>query len=318
MSSPVALTGLDGSNPLGYLAALGALVVMTENAGPEGPRPRLSWRNSGRWVPRLSEVPDIDTIAGHVVADAESWAAEPLLEFAYVADGTQIVPPDTRGAVRDLKPKPELLRELMMNLAAAFPASRRSTNLVTSLATETAQDRTKGNVKPTAFHFTAGQQTFLAMIDELRAGLTPDDAAEALVGPWRRSSDLPTMRWDAAAPRDYALRAVNPAGPGEKPRGVPAADWLAFRGLTLFPVADVAGRLETTCITGGWKDAVFSWPIWTAQADLASIRSLLSCWQALADKPAEWDGRGVAIGFRSRITRSDQGGYGNFGPARPF
>ncbi len=317
MSSPVALTGLDGSNPLGYLAALGALVVMTENAGPEGPRPRLSWRNSGRWVPRLSEVPDIDTIARHVVADAESWGTEPLLAFAYVADGTQIVPADARGAIRDLKPKPELLRELMMNLALAFPASRRSTNLVTSLATETAQDRSKGNVKPTAFHFTTGQQTFLAMVDALRRGLTHADAVEALQGPWRRASVLPTMRWDAGGSREWALRAVNPAGPGERPKGVPAADWLAFRALAFFPVADVSGSLATTCTTGRGTELQFTWPIWTVPAECPSVRSLLSCWQVLAGKPADWDGRGVALGFRCRITRNVHG-YGNFGPARPF
>jgi CRISPR-associated endonuclease/helicase Cas3 len=46
------LTGLDGANPLAFLAAIGTLVVL----GREAPSARLSWCRSAIWVPVLSGV----------------------------------------------------------------------------------------------------------------------------------------------------------------------------------------------------------------------------------------------------------------------
>jgi hypothetical protein len=48
------LTGLDGANPLGFLAALGTLVSLHEaRIG----NPKLSWRAGPHWVPLLHELP---------------------------------------------------------------------------------------------------------------------------------------------------------------------------------------------------------------------------------------------------------------------
>lgn len=50
MSGEIELSGLDGANPLGFLAALGTLVTL-ESAGEAGAR--LRWRRLQRWVPVL-------------------------------------------------------------------------------------------------------------------------------------------------------------------------------------------------------------------------------------------------------------------------
>src|SRR5581483_9015683 len=47
------LDGLDGANPLGYLSALGALVV-AHAAGET--RSRLAWQRRGRWVPVMHDL----------------------------------------------------------------------------------------------------------------------------------------------------------------------------------------------------------------------------------------------------------------------
>ena len=45
------LTGLDGSNPLGFLAALGTLVALDHQTSELETRPRLGWRLAGVWRP---------------------------------------------------------------------------------------------------------------------------------------------------------------------------------------------------------------------------------------------------------------------------
>jgi hypothetical protein len=45
----VELAGLDGANPLGFLAAVGLLRVVSRIAAES--RPRLAWRAEGRWLP---------------------------------------------------------------------------------------------------------------------------------------------------------------------------------------------------------------------------------------------------------------------------
>lgn len=315
MSRPIVLEGLDGSNPLGFFAALGVLRVLDDAARREGrERPRLAWCEEGRWRPHVFGMASIDEVIDTIVADGPSWVEEPILTFAYDSLG-QRVEPGTKGAIRDLKPRPEVMRAFLAELASAESRGR-SADLLAALATEITVDQ-KGNVKPTAFHFTAGQQTFLEMVAKLREGLVREHFVEALVGPWRRASRLPTLKWDASAPREYALRATNPAGKGEKPQGVPGADWLAFLALSFFPVAVRGKRLATACVTGGWKRGTFSWPLWVCPAGLPAVRSLLASWGEGAE-PGARTARGVAIAFRSRIRRSDQGGYGSFSPAEPF
>ncbi len=48
------LTGLDGGNPLGFLSALGALLVLRQSACPQA---RLGWRRTVTWQPLLTGIP---------------------------------------------------------------------------------------------------------------------------------------------------------------------------------------------------------------------------------------------------------------------
>lgn len=52
-SEPLELSGLDGANPLGFLAALGTLVTLRQ-AGHD--RAKLGWRRSVTWIPVLNGV----------------------------------------------------------------------------------------------------------------------------------------------------------------------------------------------------------------------------------------------------------------------
>ena len=164
------MTGLDGGNPLGFLAALGVVNAATEAGAPV----RLAWEDAGgTWRPRLSGWSDgLEALVALLDRDRAACANEPALAIQY--DGK-----------RDLKPPPAELRRVLAEAAAACSqGKRRTVDWLAAFATDVAVDN-NGNAKPTALHFTAGQQQFLKMVLELQAGVTPADLLEAVRGPWR-------------------------------------------------------------------------------------------------------------------------------------
>lgn len=290
------LSGLDGNNPLGFLAALGVLAAATDGSSEV----RLRWLYEGAWRPVLtSSYAGVDMLIERLDADRQDCIEDPALTLEYEGK-------------KDLKPPPGRFRHFLTQLAASAAATnRRSVDWASAFATDVAVDN-KGNTKPTALHFTAGQQQFLEMVIELVNNVTKGDLREAIEGPWRYERPLPVLGWDATSSRDYALRATDPST--DKKRGVPGADWLALRGLTFLPTVPVAKRVLTTGCVGGWKDGRFRWPLWTVSLPSAVIRSAL-CLDPERMTMRERTARGIGAWFSSGIKRSDQGGYGSFEPA---
>jgi hypothetical protein len=290
------LTGLDGTNPLGFLAALGVLQAVSEGT----PSACLEWRHEGTWRPVLrSAYAGMDGLIAALDADRRNCAVDPALELEYQGK-------------RDLKPLPCRFRQFLVALSTTATATnRRSLDWASAFATDVAVDN-NGNTKPTALHFTAGQQQFLQMVLELARKVVPEDLQEAVAGPWTYLRPLPVMGWDATASRDYALRASDPST--DKKLGVPGADWLAIRGLAFLPTMPQGRRLLTTACVGGWKNGEFHWPLWTVPLTDPVIRSVLrQRWSAMPQ--SERQARGIRAVFSSPIKRSDQGGYGSFEPA---
>ncbi len=292
------LTGLDGTNPLGFLAALGALDVL-------GGEARLTWRDLDAWRPAILGAASDPVDA--VMDDLATWADEPVIALEYGKAK------DEGRRARDLKPPPGVYRAFLERLVGDASAStRRSVDFAAAFATDVAVDN-GGNTKPTALHFTAGQQEFLDMVRKLAGGVTRDDVRDALYGPWRYERPLPVLQWDATASRDYALRAGDPAK--EKKTGVPGADWLAFRGLRFIGVVPRGDRILTTGCSGEWKTGRFRWPLWTVPLGPGTVTSLLRHPTLEAMGEAERRARGIGLVLRSGIRRTEQGGYGSFTPA---
>lgn len=214
-----------------------------------------------------------------------------------------------------MKPPPEFGREFLVSLAAeASPDNRLSVDWAASFLTGIAVDN-NGKTKPTALHFTAGQQKFLAMARELQQQVELTDLLEAVVGPWAYSRPLPVLGWDATSSRDYALRAGNPSL--EKKLGVPGADWLAFRGLAFLATVPSGQEILTPCCFGKWKSGRFRWPLWDVPLSQKVVESALRMrFDTMSAR--ERMGRGIPIIFECSIRRSDQGGYGSFSPSRPL
>lgn len=301
------LTGLDPSNPLGFLAALGLLKVLSWRASSDDAQPTLHFAGAGIGVPVLGTTLSYDEVRETVLADAADQADCPALQLAYDNDGLA-VPHTAREAVRDLKPAPAEAASFLVRMSRGNP---RAAEIAAGFFSECAQDN-NGRTKPTALHFTAGQQSFLSMVEDLRQGVTGGDVDEALLGPWIGASALPSLSWDSTATRNYALRATDPSS--DKRGSVPAANWLAFQALSFFPVAVSHGRLRTTAVTGSWKTSTLIWPLWAEPLPSRVVAGLLRTnFSGMTGR--ERAVSGVTYVLSSSIQRSDQGGYGSFAPA---
>ena len=299
----VELNGLSGSTPIGFFAALGALAALDRQA-PEL-EAKLGWTDTIVPRARIEGPSAIDQVIELVEADRIAWSDSKVLHSG--PDG---------APVADIKPTADGIRAwARLVRSGASPENRRDVDHFSALLAEDALAG-KNDAKPTHFHFTAGQQRFVTMLRELQASTAHSAFEEAIAGPWMYEAKLPVMAWDVRGSRPYALRGTNPSK--DVSTGVPGADWLAFVGLTFFPVAR-SGRphgdpLKTTGCGGSWKSGFFRWPLWEPGLSAPVIRSLLA-WQGIGgeDLPTRRL-RGVFKLLEAPIRRSDQGGYGSFGP----
>lgn len=304
----IELRPLDGGNPLGFLAALGTLVVADRMLGPT--RARLSWVDEVRPYPLL-DVESVDQLVEAVMADRDAWVGVPGLDF----------PPPPAPPWDEVKVAPADVRR-WLQACHEYEAhdGGRSLGLASALVAEGSLAENKEEAKPSDLHFTTGQQKFLAMARRLRDGLTGGHVREAVVGPWRYKSHLKSFKWDVTDDRVYALAATNPATDAKLT--VPGAEWLALMGLSLLGVTARRGagsdRTLTPGTSGSWKSGSFTWALWAAPLGVDTVRSVLTVPELTGiDGPApalDVQARGLLRVYRSVITRSNQGGYGSFRP----
>ena len=295
------LPGLEGTNPLGFLAALGVQVVFSN----EDAQPRLWWS---------------DDVTPHAIVDeaftVERVAARALEAFAHWNDSPAANPRRTDGSRMpkgdELKLLPGDIREYLRQ-AVRWDWSGR---LATALVAEGSLDN-KREAKPSDFYFTAGQMKFLHMARKILNTVSREEIKAGLEGPWRYESELPSLGWDVTDDRVYALRADNPSP--EKKLTNPGPEALALLGLSTHPVFAGRSRTDTQGCSGSWKAGWYSWPLWRRPASPHAVKSLLA--HAYDHHPAAsgrdrwYRGWGVSTILRSPIRRTDQGGYGTFGPS---
>lgn len=291
------IQAIDGSNPLGFLAALGLHRILAALEKDT----RLRWELTHQWVPVLEGVDHVDVI-DEVMADLEWWRNEntPSLDFAVGAE----------RKVQDLKHPPAKYRAWMSE--ALSTADRTLADYVAAYATGVVVDGS-GQTKPTSFHFAAGNMRFMDSALELREALTRSDVEEVISGPLVGREGVKHFRWNAGSERLRALSSFNPSK--TKDRTYPALSWLAFHALPSFPVVAQRGRVRTPGFHGFGRRELFRWPLWTPGLCLEEVLPLLQ--RDVATWPtATRRARGVAVVLESRVLRAGQG-YGNFAPSTP-
>lgn len=296
----IELEGVDGSNPLGFLAALGLLRVI--------PGAKLGFSDNGSFRAFVDGLDSSKSELGRLISD-DAKAAEDCRapwRFAYTKAATKKQGPQE---VADLKPPPDDFKKFLAICIDDWLKGRdEAAAYATAYATDVAVDG-KGNTKPTAFHFTAAQQTFLGAVEGIRASVTQEWVEKSL---FEGHAERPgsNLRWDPGSERNWALMANDPSGDGTRVDA--PLEWLAFRGLPLLPSFPRGTRIITTGVVGRGSDMTLTWPLWTVPGSQQTIRSVLQVdWTRDAK---ERRARGIVAICSSAIRRTSQG-FGNFGPS---
>ncbi len=294
--STIVLTGLRADNPLGFLAALGTLRVLTL-ADPERP-PRMGWvMHGGAWRPVVDAGFNLTEEAFSSMVDAalQMFGGRLALDFA---DDTCIAP--------------DVFRRFVLEAARQATADdRRKADFCAAFGCEAYVDR-QGRVSDTALRTMsgAGNQHFVAFMRSLCDCTNRDHVHEALFGPWRWNDPPPSMRWDPVDDRRYALRWRDPKR--DKIKTVRGANRLAIEGLAMFSTVPRVGGVETM----GFREREWLWPVWEPLIPQPVVQSLLGLAE-MYDRPIPTHvlrPLGVVAVLRSQ--RRTVGQYRNFSPAR--
>lgn len=298
----IELSGLDGSNLLGFLAALGTLRVLTL-ASPEAPV-RMSWREQGWWLP---------VVHHHSIDSADDL----LAILAEQVCGPQTINPALEIA-EDLVLSRSEFREILTGaLTRASAKARQEADFLTALGSEFLGSGTKREqMTDTEFRTMsgAGHQHFLGFMKELAQTTEQDHLRRTLFYAWCYADGRPSLRFDATDYRPHALRAEDPSG--DPIRTMRGANRLSVEALPLMPTAPTANSLRTVAFRDENGDTEITWPIWADPVDLYSARSLIGLKEVQQASPVDARARGIAQIFRAR--RFTDGKYRNFSPARPL
>ena len=289
------LRGLDGANPLGFLAAVGTLRTL-DVAEPDA-RWRMSWVSTGGvWQPELlaSRTLDSDELV-EVLGCALHQEETPEFDFA-----------------KNLAVDPETFRDVARKARAAVSSNdRRFADFLAAFGCEVSVN---GEIQDTAFRTMsgAGHQHFLGTMKALVGKTTNADLRETLFATWSYSQRKLGLRWDPEEDRRYALRWSNPSS-GDGVPVVRGANRLAVEALPLFPTAPNGKRQETT----GFTNRTFTWPIWGYPLCVDVVRSLFALKEMQASKPDRAYLRETGVVELYRSERINVGKYRNFSTAHP-
>ena len=293
------LTGLTGTNPLGFLAALGVQTLFES----EKERPLLWWTDDVIPHAVVDDRFDVERIMDCAMDRSfPAWLTSPALNPRLGGKSD-----DTGKFSRDG------LRTYLEQADSDAPGNR----FASALVAEGSYDGAGATAKPSDLYFAAGPAKFLSDARKILEKVKPEHLETGLLGPWSFDSDLPSFRWDVGDDPNYALAATKP---GVSKQTNPGPEGLALLGLSRYPVYGSPSRTLTQGCSGPWRrNGSFTWPLWTRPAGPGAVKSLLAHvdYSQQPTPRSEWyRAWGVSLIMRSTIKRSDQGGYGNISPPR--
>jgi hypothetical protein len=253
----IELTGLDGSNPLAFLAALGALRCL-DFEYPE-PGPRMSW--SDHLHPAINS---------HVPMSPSG-----LVELLHRT--VRRISADGAAALGDIIGVPaEQFRRFADPHGGASPRDRLRLLFASAYGSDAVRDARKGTIIPSALSFSNGQGGKLLLKDfrTLADRLTVERLHAALFEPWRYDdTDEPMFRWDPLDMRTGAHMATDPGS--TETRSMMAANALAFVGLSFVTTAPRANQLLTSGFRPIDGESHFVWQLWQAPVGADVVACML-------------------------------------------
>lgn len=260
----VPLPALDGRTPLGFLAALGVLRLITEHTGRSA---RLAWSPADATAVLHDARTDLDALVEDLTAIVTSIPSDGVLL-------------ETSTGFPPLGTAPDKLR-------MARPAFTGYASQVTeldgaagerwlgSLVTDLSIDK-ESRIDISLYIAPSGKQSMRTMLSKSLNLIrnSPGLLREALVA-WRR---YPAVTGEYLDHRVLYDAADTPDGKTDAERGVPGATWLALMSYPLLRTTAVDARPVSTC----WQHLNrrlgrrMIYPLWSAPLDTAAVQALLS------------------------------------------
>ena len=300
------LNGLDGSNPLGFLALVGAVAVASDSF----PELRIGWRQTGNgWRPLLSG-------CGADEMEFSEWLLEALQNApTTVFDLDKGMPFEAdkfSDALRDAQRQTHL-------------GDRRDADLLVGIGTEIYSDEKTNRFQDSKLRMVRRGDSKGQGLPHYAKAIRNDLSAErihlTLFDVWDYQDEGYSLRWDPIGDQRYALRWRDPSksklsdGPGT----MLAADSLATEAFRWFPTMPIGRQTQTTGFHQvGRRGMYFVWPIWTPMVGPQTMRSLISLPDLFKTEMdyASLSKRGIEMVYRSQRIQQNQY-YSNFAPSTP-
>ncbi|MCY4165772.1 MAG: hypothetical protein OXF03_06460 [Gammaproteobacteria bacterium] len=312
----IALNGLDGSNPLGFLAAVGLLRTLSDI---EHLPVRMAWRSLEEgWRPILYGLRGDRALLCKKLLEAIGAFSSAVLDIGKELDNNKEsnkFPFDSRRFRAALKSAADQPRA----------EGRREIDLLAGLGTDLPLDKKGGLFRCTELKMVrsgdSNRQGMLWYAKSIQANVDERMIERALFFSWDYKDEGYSLRWDPLEDQRYALRWRDPKKStlADGPATMMAANCLAVEALRCFPVMPSGDSVQTTGFLKKGRQKRFIWPIWMPPLDIEIVRSLLS-FPLLHKTPlprAELAAKGIADAYSALLNRPNKY-YSNFAPALPI
>jgi hypothetical protein len=324
--SGLVIAGIDGGAMLGFLAAVGLQLVLTERASDPGKAPRLSWRELDAWRPVLHGPVTLDDVVPVVESDARDWADAPILKFCYAKvektgvkrfAGLRAPLAVLRQWLLDRRQEKD---ELSLAYAAALMCETTSEAIEKPATPKQFQELAIGFAQGapldhatlrTFFDFTARNTQFLDQLARIRSHLEAGIIRSALDRGQPDPTAARSMDWDPSADTPGAIYTGYVRGL------LPVHEWLAFRALACFPITGFGAQIRTTACTGRRLDGTVTWPLWEGPAGPDAVRSIVGYPGLDRMRADERRALGIAEVLCAKLTKKADGRSGMFSPSEP-
>ncbi len=299
------LPGLDGANPLGFLAALGLLKVLSDPGIFEVLG--MNWtKSAGTWVPvlhasggpALEQESLLKVLNDRLVNNINSHPAKLLQELQNAADSL------------------EKRREIFAQ--GVTGGDRIRLDWISSLASDFAPPKSINQLQTTR------RDNFYRNLKSVIARNKSEHLRRSIFHPWDYADalDNQSLHWDPSEDRRHANQWNEPSGDPHRNKhgGMLGANRLALEAIPLFPSFPESDTLRTVGFTGVRStDTRWTWPLWGHKSSLPIVRSLLTleplqCERLKPDDIAALKARGIVAAYRT--SRILVGKTPNFTPAR--
>ena len=264
LSQGLTLAGLDGTNPLGFLAALGLFRILATTS--DFPPVCMYWKpHGGTWVPVL-------TGAGTAaLSTTENDVLDYLEKRLEKAIGEH--PADLLTELASTGEDKTARRALLKQIAQGN--SRTASDWAAAVASDFAPPEAINQLQTTRRDYFFGNLTSVIGLTERehlrRSVFQPWDYADGL--------DNQSLHLDPSEDRRHALQWNKPAGDPERRArgGMLGANRLALEAMPLFASFPEAETMRTIGFTGTRStNTRWTWPIWSQPVSLNVVKSLLN------------------------------------------